>query len=199
MIVTTVVGLFLLLILMVIAIRIGITKEKAETEEEKPVIHASGIYSVVRRSPREDVYRQKPPEEEIRKYLSGKIDILEGYSHEEREALLRSFFERLDLNVKVIEEGDKNGLEFYYFDFDWDDPVCEEYLSKNQYITREDIYHFPRLIPPFHIGCGCRVAPYHGGEKLRDTTEMRTRPLLKDENSMPPLPNWHSLLLPSRG
>jgi hypothetical protein len=55
-----IIGLFLFLILVIVAVAIGVNKEKTEKAEPAPMIHASGIYSVVRRSPREDATKAKP-------------------------------------------------------------------------------------------------------------------------------------------
>ena len=41
-------GIALLLIVLLIAVRIGIKKEKVENELSSATIHASGIYSIIR-------------------------------------------------------------------------------------------------------------------------------------------------------
>jgi hypothetical protein len=53
-------GLILLVIFLLIAVRIGVNREKPETSLQNPVIHKSGIYAIVRRSPREPLASHKP-------------------------------------------------------------------------------------------------------------------------------------------
>lgn len=186
------IALFLLIVLMLVAIRIGVNKEKKELAEEPSVIHASGIYSVVRKSPRADLLRKRPAAEDIRKYLSGiNVDSAgASLSDRDKERLACSFFNSIDENISQIEQGDRDGVEFYYYDFEGDDPVCARYVDKAQFVTREDIFRHSILIPPFHLGCACRIKAHHGSENLRDTTELRMRPFLTLENPEPRLPDW---------
>jgi hypothetical protein len=190
-----IIGIVLFLILLVIAFAIGINREKTEKEEQKPVIHASGIYSVVRKSPREDCLKQKPSEQEIRKYLSGTNVDINGkqLSEEDKEKVIADFKINLDKNIAEVEEGDKSGVEFYYYEFIQSDPVCAKYISKGQYVTREDLFRFGKLVPPFHLGCTCMIKRHRGGDKLKDTTELGLRPLLNEKTPVPMLPNWHTI------
>lgn len=190
------IGLSLLLIFIIIAVKIGVSKEKTEVEQPLPMIHASGIYSVVRKSPREMVLAKKPQREELVKYLAGKnVDSMgNALSEPDRQLLADGFFRATEEQIRVVEEGDRTGVEFYFYEYAWEDPICAKVISKGQFVTREDIFKLPRIIPPFHIGCGCRLKKHKGNEKLRDTTEFGLRPLLKDESSVPKLPEWHTIL-----
>jgi hypothetical protein len=99
----------------------------------------------------------------------------------------------LENAINEIEEGDKKGLEFYYYDLQEDDEICAEFLGKGYFITRQDIYKHPELIPPFHIGCRCILKCHHGSENLRETTEFGMRPFLRN-GELPPLPDWKRIL-----
>jgi hypothetical protein len=194
--VLAIIGIVLFLILLVIAVAIGINREKTEKEEQKPIIHASGIYSVVRKSPREECLRQKPTEQEIRKYISGTNVDINGkpLTEQDKENAISDFFIKADKNIGEIEEGDKAGVEFYYYEYISEDPVCVKYISKGQYVTREDLFKFAKLVPPFHLGCSCTIKRHRGGDKLKDTTELGLRPLLSESAPVPTLPNWHTIL-----
>lgn len=190
------IGILFFLILILIAVRFGIAKQKLENEREsQTVIHTSGIYSIVRKSPREDIKTIKPSEKEIRQYLADQnVDIHKNQLVEsDKEALLSSWNTTLENAINEIEEGDKKGLEFYYYDLQRDDEICGEFLSKGHFITRQDIYTHPELIPPFHIGCRCILKCHHGSEDLRETTEFGMRPFLKN-GELPPLPDWKCIL-----
>jgi hypothetical protein len=189
-------GVGLLLVVMLIAVRIGINKEKVEEDGLKPVIHASGIYSIIRKSPRESISDYKPSQEEILKYFSNKnvnsTDLL--LSEADKSKLMKQWNSQMEANIFEIEKGDERGAEFYYYKFLWTDPVCSKYISKGRFVTREEIFQHPNIIPPFHLGCGCQLKQYQGKEKLHDTTEIGMLPLFR-EGAAPPLPDWKEILL----
>lgn len=188
------VGITLLLAAMLIAVRIGMNRAKNEEEMPSPMIHGSGIYSIIRRSPRDNIGDFKPSQEEIRKYLNDKNVDISGMSSAQRNVLLFQWNELMEANISEIENGDKEGTEFYFFDFKWDDPVCAKIISKGRFVTREQIFEHPKIIPPFHLGCGCRLHKYQGKDKLRDTTEIGILPLLRN-GEMVPLPEWKEIVV----
>lgn len=186
------ISLILFLLLILIAIHIGLNRKSTSEEYVQPVLHTSGIYSIVRKSPREEISNHKPPSEEIRKYL-------EDLNENNKEAafpvneLLKKWDESLNKNIETIEQGDKKGVEFYCYDSEPDDcSVCDQFFKKGQFVTREQIFQYPLIIPPFHIGCTSCLVPYTGKENLNDTTEIETYPLFKNE--LPPrLPEWRKI------
>jgi hypothetical protein len=191
-IILAVAGIALLLIAMLVAARIGMKRAKNEEEMPSPIIHGSGIYSIIRRSPRDNIGDFKPSQEEIRKYLSDKNVNMVGISSLEQEKLLSKWNELMEANISEIENGDKEGTEFYYYDFKWKDPVCAKIISKGRFVTREQIFEHPDIIPPFHVGCGCRLCKYQGKDKLRETTEIGILPLLRN-GEMVDLPKWKEI------
>lgn len=191
-----IIGIAFFLVLILIAIRFGIAKQKMDSEREnQSVIHTSGIYSIVRKPPREDAEAAKPSKEEISQYLTDQnVDIHEiKLSESDKSALISLWNNTLENSINEIEEGDKKGLEFYYYDFKEDDEVCKKFLSKGSFITRQEIYKHPELIPPFHLGCRCILRCHHGVEKIKDTTAIGMRPFLQN-GKVPPLPEWKNIL-----
>ena len=189
-------GIGLLLVVMLIAVRIGINKEKIEEDILKPVIHASGIYSIIRKSPRESICDYKPSQEEILKYFSNKNvnNINLSLSEADKSTLIKRWNSQMESNISEIEKGDEKGVEFYYYQYLWNDPICGKYIQKGRFVTREEIFQHPNIIPPFHLGCGCKLKQYQGKEKLHDTTEIGMLPLFR-EGVPPPLPDWKEILL----
>lgn len=188
------ISIILLLILVLVAVRIGLNKDQINDEGPaiQPVLHGSGIYSIVKKSPRETIQDEKPPEEEILQYittLNEDIDDL-SLSETDKEQLIEMWKQALDDNISTIEKGDEDGIEFYYYDFTPTEcPVCKQYISKGKFVTREEVFKFPRIIPPFHLGCTTILKAHHGKENLRETTELGMLPLFK--NQLPPsLPEW---------
>jgi len=190
-------GVLVLVTLMLVAVRIGINKEKVEEDGFPPVIHASGIYSIIRKTPRESISDFKPSQEEILKYFSDKnVNTVKQLSEEQKKTLLDQWNSQMESNIREVEKGDEKGVEFYYFKYMWDDPLCNKYIPKGRFVTREEIFQHPNIIPPFHMGCGCQLRQYQGKEKLHDTTEIGMLPLFRDGAS-PPLPDWKEILTPN--
>jgi hypothetical protein len=187
------VGIALLLVAMLVAVRIGMKRAKNEEETLSPIIHGSGIYSIIRRSPRDNIGDFKPSQEEIRKYLNDKNVNIGSISPKMRDLLFSKWNEQMEANIREVENGDAAGIEFYYYDFKWDDPVCAKIISKGRFVTREQIFEHPKIIPPFHLGCGCQLCKYQGKDKLRETTEIGMLPLLRN-GEMVPLPEWKEIV-----
>jgi hypothetical protein len=191
-----IVGLFLFLILVLLAVKIGMDREKTEAEPPRPMIHASGIYSVVRRNVRESVERVKPPREEVAQYLSTQNVDLNGkaLSAKDKERLLTAYFADMAANTAEIEAGDREEVEYYYYDFVRDDPGCAGFVSKGQFVSREEIFKYAILVPPFHVGCACRIKGQHVTDNVRKTISMSMRPLPMDDASGPRLPKWNTIV-----
>lgn len=185
-------------LLVLVAIRISFNKKEVNIEEVNPILHASGIYSIIRKSPREQISQIKPSNEDIRKYLlSINVNTMQNdaLSGEKIRDFLYFWDKTLNENLKVIEQGDNEGVSFYYYDFFPDTcPVCKDFLKKGQFVTREEIFQFPAIIPPFHIGCTCKLVSFCGKENLQETTESGMIPLFRDK-TFPRLPDWKTIKL----
>jgi hypothetical protein len=192
------ISLAVLIVFILIAIRVGVTREKEQEKTSSGIIHQSGIYSIVRRSPRENVDQHKPAVEEIRKYLSSQnVDMFgKVLTPIDKETLLASWHQILEKSIIEVEEGDKKGTQFYYYELSGDDPVCKDLVPKGNFVTREQIYHYPNVIPPFHLGCRCELKCYLGDENLRDTRVFGMRPFFT-EGKLPHLPEWKKTITPA--
>lgn len=190
------IGLVIFLLLVLVAIRVSFHSKETSAEIPNPLLHASGIYSIVRKNPREKIDQHKPSVEEIRKYLES-IDVDSKdevqLSAEAINEAVQNWTESLNKNIEVIEQGDSRGVTFYYYDFSPEScPVCQDYLKKGQFVTREELFQFPRIIPPFHIGCTCTLFAHSGKEILQETTEIGMIPLFNNEISLR-LPEWRMI------
>jgi hypothetical protein len=163
-------GVILFLIAIFFVIYIVMQKEKPE--ERRPTIHASGIYSIVRRSPRQGIESVKPKVDEIRDFLSKTGVDAKGrtLSFQQKEQLLADWEKTLEINIQTVEAGDKNGVEIYFYH----NQSCSQnqaWSGNNKYITREELYQHPELLPPFHVGCSCLLladTEWKKGENVKD-------------------------------
>jgi len=191
----------LLILLVLIAIRIGLNRGQLSDDGEllkEPTMHASGIYSIVRSTPRMNIMSAKPPEEELIKYIESLNEDMQGnaLSEMDKNMLIEKWHTSLNESIATVEKGDQNDVSFYYYDFIPSEcPVCRRYFSKGKFMTREEIFLHPCLLPPLHLGCTCTIQPHHGKENLRETTELGMLPLFKSQEP-PPLPDWKNVLKP---
>ncbi|MBN1129194.1 MAG: hypothetical protein JXA71_09425 [Chitinispirillaceae bacterium] len=196
-------SIVLLAALILVAVRLVSFKRPQEDTEENnlgttgPLIHASGIYSIVRKSPRENLGALRPQEAEVRKYLATINEDInkQPLSDADKQKIITHWQKAIDENIRIIERGDCEGVEFYYLDFPKDKtcPLCRSSITPGQFVTREQLFSTPSIIPPFHLGCTTRIHPYFGKEDLRDTAIMGMAPLFT--GSTPPvLPDWKKTL-----
>jgi hypothetical protein len=184
------IGILFFLVILLIAIKFGLSKNKVEEiQEDRTIIHTSGIYSIVRKSPREDIAKIKPSEKKINQYLRDQtVNIPDlTITEEQRQKLTRQWNDALEGSLSEIEEGDKTGIEFYYYDFTGKDEICDTFVHKGDYVTRQDIFHHPELIPPFHLGCKCILRCSVTTENNVEKYEMK---YLLQKGKLPALPEW---------
>ncbi|MBD3345311.1 MAG: hypothetical protein GF401_09640 [Chitinivibrionales bacterium] len=193
-IILALVAIILFVVFLLIAIRVGVNKEKSQQELHPPVIHKSGIYSIVRKSPRESIDQVKPSEEDLRKYLAAQNEDIRGTKllKNDKELLIEDWKNDIESSISEIEEGDKEGVEFYYYSYKNEDPVCKNKISRGHFVTRGQIYKYPKIIPPFHLGCQCTLKRYSGDENLRETTVIGMQSLF-NQDKLPPLPDWKNV------
>ena len=115
-------------------------------------------------------------------------------SETDKKAIIDRWYKSMEENIASIEKGDLEGIEFYYYEFlPSDCPVCMRYFTRGKFVTREEIYRCPSIIPPLHLGCTCKLLAHHGKENLRDTTEMGMLPLFRNQVP-PPMPEWKTII-----
>lgn len=194
--VTIIITIIIVLLLLLFAIRAAFVKSSLVEQVDdvpNPLIHESGIYSIVRKTPRDALIKMKPSEEEIRKYLAALNENINTLTSNEIEEIVKSWNVSIENSIKAVEIGDNNSVEFYFFDFSpVDCPICSNFIKKGQFVTREQIYKHPELLPPFHLNCSAILHPHHGKEDLRETTELGMMPFFK-HGSRPALPEWKSM------
>jgi len=195
-----IIGIILIILLIVVIVKAVTSKEEGRPEDPHDnIIHVSGIYSIVRNSPREDLLKLRPSEKIIRQYLDGKNEDINGIAlnGSERNALIEHWKEQMETCLREVETGDENGAAFYYYDFPQACAACAPFLSKGHFVSREEIYNFPQLVPPFHLGCTCSLNVHSGKADPMNTAVSGMRPFFSGMN-VPELPEWKSIVTLSK-
>ncbi len=201
--VTAIFALVLLTIAIILAVLLLSTRRLPADEphgepQEPPLIQASGIYSIIRKSPREDLKRIRPDETEIRKYLFAINEDIEKnpLSDADKQNLAEQWQRAMEESIGAIEEGDKVNAPFFYL-LDWAEgnpcKVCDSYFKRGKLVTREEIFKNPSVIPPFHLGCTTRIIPFRGKDYSEEAAAQETLPF---EAKMDPfaMPDWKMTL-----
>jgi len=125
-------------------------------EKEKPlsIIDVSGQYAVLVRPVRQSMEERKPSLDELRAWLA-----TQELTPEERETHLRSWMEAFEDTVRVVDEGDKNGIVTYRIVLTNEAKNRCTFLTEDNYITREQIRNHAEILPPYYFGCGCKLVP----------------------------------------
>jgi hypothetical protein len=159
---------------------------------ETPLIQASGIYSIIRKSPREELLKIRPAETDIRKYLLTINEDIDknSLSDADKQALVEQWRRAVEESIGVIEEGDAGNAPFFYLLDSGENrcKVCESYFKRGQLVTREEIFKNPSVIPPFHLGCTTKIFPFRGREDSENRIAQENVPFGKKDSLA--LPDW---------
>lgn len=182
------IAIIFFVILVVITMYISLQKKEAADDPPMPVIHTSGIYSVIRKSPRENLHPAKPDRGSIQEQLANQTTDASGrpLTDRERAVLASDYEQRLEQNVQRIEKGDQTGVQRFLICAPDNTALCGIFKEKPFFITREDIYRHPELIPPYYPGCRCTLLP----ESEWDTASMDIIRFKPEQNPAHRIPHW---------
>jgi hypothetical protein len=157
-------------------------------EKEFPTIHASGIFSLVRQSPREALNERRLTVEQVREALENAAN--PGLVNAPAEKYLKLWEEMMELSINTIEKGDMEGLQTYSYKIPDKDLESCRGLTGSIYVTREQLQNFANLIPPFHLGCQAALIPKQAHQTNLDGTGWK--PLLPVAGKYP-TPDWRTV------
>lgn len=146
-----------IVVLSVILAAIGayvVIHSSAEKEVAAPQIDVSGQYAVVVKPARMSLEGVKPSDDEVKNWLGS-----QNLSPEQQESYFAEWKRVYDETVKTIDEGDRNGTVTYRIEIG---PKAKRYctfLNDDNFITREQIRNHAELLPPYVVGCDCRLLP----------------------------------------
>ena len=183
------VSLVLLVLILLAALRAYFRNGSAKEEKNgnSSPIYTSGVYSLVRKSPRESVTQRIPSLDQIKQVLS-KSDKEKTSSNAQQ--YLEHWQRAAELSISTVESGDKKGVQTYRYQVPERCSQCCAAFSQDTYVTREQIHNHPQLVPPFHLGCGVELVIKEAWE---GSESGGWSPLLP-ENGQYPTPEWRTVV-----
>ncbi len=123
--------------------------------EDNAPIYASGVFSLIRKSPRNEILTREPSLAEIQQILSQPAAA--AVANASAQQYLDEWRRVANISINNIEKGDREGVQTYRYRVP---EKCGESCSMfagDAYVTREQLHKHAELIPPFHLGCGCEL------------------------------------------
>lgn len=154
-----------------------------EKEEVKPVIDVSGQYAVVVRPARESLTAVKPSEASIRSWL----ETQEQLSPEQREAYVQQWKDALEETIRIIDEGDKSGTATYRIVLGEKGKNYCKFVNEENFITREQIRNHAEILPPYVLGCDCKLLPKQPWE---NPSKSGWKAVMPNHGSSYDVPDW---------
>ncbi len=151
--------------------------------------HASGDSSTVRHFPGQTLTERQPSFDEMMCHLKNISPF--GKDSEQTLHYQRQYIDLwnrcLEKNLAEISEGDRQGIELYCYEVDAGDQVCRGHLLQGTFVSRSNIHAFPEIVPPFHLGCSCRLRRLLFMPSCAPGTSFRH---LSVADKLPVLPGW---------
>src|SRR6185369_16596763 len=122
-----------------------------QSQEDTSPIYASGVYSLIRRSPRKELQEREPPLEEVQAVL---VSAAGNTANGSAEQYLDEWRRVANISISNIEKGDREGIQTYKYQVPAKCQRTCAMFEGDAYVTREQIHNHVQLIPPFHLGCG---------------------------------------------
>jgi hypothetical protein len=149
------------LLALLAASKMGASRRKGNDVEKKDAepapIYTSGVFSLIRKSPREAILAKVPDLENVRSVL--KTPAARGEANGTPEQYQELWLQVANLCISNIERGDKDGIQTYRYVVPEKCRATCGRFGGDAYVTREQLHHQVQLIPPFHLGCGCEITP----------------------------------------
>ncbi len=126
-----------------------------QAQDDSSPIYASGVYSLIRRSPRKELQEREPPMQEIQSVLSAPDAA--AIANGSAQQYLDEWRRVANISINNIEKGDKEGIQTYKYQVPPKCQRCCAMFAGDAYVTREQLHNHVQLIPPFHLGCGVEL------------------------------------------
>lgn len=156
-----------------------------DKEEAKPIIDVSGQYAAVGHSTRDALAEVKPSEATLLSWLDS-----QGVSPEKRKELIDQWNQSLEETIRTVDEGDKNGTATYRVVIGEKGKKYCHFVDEDSFITREQIRHHAELLPPYVLGCDCKLMPKQPWET---PSEAGWKAVIPSHGNTYDVPDWRQL------
>lgn len=177
-----------IIVLSIILAAIGayvIIHSSDEKDEPKEVIDVSGQYAVVVRPARESLEAVKPSDASLRSWLE-----TQDLTPDQRESLIAQWHMTMEETIKVIDEGDRNGTATYRIVLGPKGKNYCKFVNEENFITREQIRNHAEILPPYVLGCDCKVLPKQPWE---NPSKSGWKAVIPSHGSSYDVPDWRQL------
>jgi hypothetical protein len=124
-----------------------------QAQDDSSPIYASGVYSLIRRSPRKELQEREPPLEEVQPVLAN----AQAEANGSAQQYLDEWRRQANISINNIEKGDREGIQTYRYQVPAKCQRTCAMFGGDAYVTREQLHNHVQLIPPFHLGCGVQL------------------------------------------
>jgi hypothetical protein len=125
------------------------------SQDESSPIYASGVYSLIRKSPRKELQEREPPMEQVTAVLASPQ--ASSVANGSAQQYLDEWRRVANISISNIEKGDREGIQTYRYQVPSKCQHTCAMFSGDAYVTREQLHNHVQLIPPFHLGCGVEL------------------------------------------
>jgi len=130
-------------------------KDGDNKSDESSPIYASGVYSLIRKSPRKELQEKEPPLEEVSTVLAAPQAA--AVANGSAQQYLDEWRRIANFSIHNIEKGDREGIQTYRYQVPAKCQRTCAMFGGDAYVTREQLHNHVQLIPPFHLGCGVQL------------------------------------------
>jgi hypothetical protein len=146
-------GLILLVLVAAASMFLKRSGGDRQSQDDSSPIYASGVYSLIRRSPRKELQEREPPLEEVQPVLGR----AQAEANGSAQQYLDEWRRQANISINNIEKGDREGIQTYRYQVPAKCQKTCAMFSGDAYVTREQLHNHVQLIPPFHLGCGVQL------------------------------------------
>jgi hypothetical protein len=160
----------------------GSNREKEKEEISK--IAMSGKYAAAMCSAADLLAEKKPNKTEIEEWLTAHC-----HNEKQKNELIVNWQNAINETIKIINDGDLNGVTTYRIEFGPKDKKACQFLHIDHFITREQINRNAELLPPYYFGSDSKVVPKLPWDNKDGTSWKSVVP----KDGQYEVPNWRQI------
>ncbi|MFH1761216.1 MAG: hypothetical protein ABIA63_08945 [bacterium] len=150
--ITLIIALFFFALIVFLAIHFSMQSKTRKNQPLTPSIYQSGIYSIIRKSPRQTLGQTKPAIESVEEFLNTRNDC-------NNNSLKQDWQKNIEYNIQLVEKGDEKGQNIYILELSPKCSICNSFFKNpKMIISREEIHKNSAVLPPFYPGCSCTLS-----------------------------------------